>query len=194
MTLKVALTKTDFLDVIVNNDACKTNQELADELGINVRTFYNYQKKFKLTKRDELKELAQRYSAEQIANLRMIAKEKKDPRAAAILLQIAELYEPKKRIEKQQTSIHFHIRGLSIPKNAGQSEANPSAIPERTGTAVELPEGSVKVIDQDQSENIEAELVEVENQDGQANQDDTKTGLASHQEAKTYDLDVEKGW
>ena len=149
------ITKEKFIHAIENNMDNKTNLELATEHGISEAYFYQLLKKYRITKKDELKENAQRYSAEQIANLRRNAS-KGDTKAAAILLAIADLYEPRKQLDTQgKTQINFYISGLNVPKNAGLSDADPEAIPEQTGTAVEA---EFKVIGNNQEEQPAEEL------------------------------------
>ena len=179
------LTKKQFIDLIVNNTDNKSVEEMAALVGVSTRQFYRYEREFKLTSKVELKEIAQRYSMEQIANLRrMAANPKGDSRAAAILLQIAELYEPRSKQVQRQQQINFYISGLNVPKNAGLSDADPEAIPERTGMPVEISDGDFKVVSEDQ---VEAQVDD--SQDIEIDQE-----LQPAEDDSLVDEESEKGW
>ena len=151
------ITKEQFIYAIVNNIDNKNTTELATELGVSVTHFNNLRKKYKILKKDHLKEIAQEYSLEQIANLRKSANDG-NVKAMGILLELAELYDPRSKVDdKGQMQIHFHVSGLDIPKNAGLSSA---VIPERTGKEVVISEEDYQVIQDTEETTIDKEAEE----------------------------------
>lgn len=140
------VSKEQFIYAIINNNENKNAIELATELGISVSHFNNLRKKYKIEHKDKLKEIAQEYSMEQIANLRKSANEG-NVKAQCVLLEIAELYDPHKKIGEQgQMHVHLYVSGLDVPKDAGRSDA---VLTERAGKEVNIPADDYGVIEKD---------------------------------------------
>ena len=150
------ITREMFIEAVVNNDSGKINKELAGELGISEKTFYKLQREYKISKKDEARGIAQRFTGEIISHLRRNSK-KGDTGASKVILEISEIYEPRKLDKQGQMQVNFFISGLKVPKDAGRSD---TMIPERTGQPVDIPSSDYKVVNSPQPEPIIDKKVE----------------------------------
>jgi len=83
------VTKKEFIQALEENEGCKTNKELAAELGISERQFYNMLKRYRNDIRDAGRELVKSLVLEQIQNLKRNAR-KGDTQAAKYLTELSQ--------------------------------------------------------------------------------------------------------
>jgi len=118
---KKKITRTEFIETIINNTDGKTNVQLAREMGISDRHFYNLQDEYAIRTKDEVKKYAQRFTSEMVHQLRKNAKNGSD-RAVQLLLELSETYVPSNKLDlKASMNIEYLVGIIKTPLDAGLS-------------------------------------------------------------------------
>jgi len=112
--VKQKVTKKQFIEAVENNEDGLANKEIATQLGISEKRFYDLLKRWRNEVRDAAAELTKKLAVKMVYCLRKNA-EKGDTQAARTILEIAGVIKPKGFIVGDGNgSITLNVRLINV--------------------------------------------------------------------------------